>query len=131
MSENIFDIIKYGNLRPVYYRNLITEYFEQFDSYRYLSDWKSIDSVHYDHQVAETHYIQIEVYFDKELESTCVVLHIKDDDIKNVIKQKSFDVQIRTAIMTDYDFIEIFTDYYKDMNQACIGIWHHIEENDY
>lgn len=128
--ENVFDILRYGELRPVYYRNLIDQHFEQFGNYKYISDWSDVDSIHYDHKLATTHNIEIQVYYDKELETTCVLLHIIDNDIKNVIEQKSFDVKIQTTIMTDENFLEVFTDYYNDMNQACIGIWHHMEEND-
>jgi hypothetical protein len=138
MNENIFDILKYGEYRPIYYRKLIEQYFEQ-ESYSSLSDWSIHNfghelfiehSKHYDHQYATTHHVRIDVYYDHSIESTVVTLSIIDRDIQQRIVDKNYDVHIQTKIVTDDKFLQYFDEFYKEMNEACQGIWYQMENSD-
>lgn len=128
--ETVFDILKYGNYRPVRYRKILDVYFADTNSY--VSDWKEVpDSKFYDHMYLHTHFVRVDVYFDMKEETTIVSLRIRDNEISQIIVDNNYDVSIHTQIQPDRDydtrFLEIFDEFYKEMFEACLGIEYKLE----
>ena len=133
-KETLFDIIKYGEHRPVTYRKMIDGYLDtKFHGY-YSSDWEDVENDrNYDHMYKVTHFIRIDVYFDKRMETTMVILSILDHDISQCIVDNDFDVSIQVQIETDNysdKFVELFDEFYSDMRMACLSIEDRLENSD-
>jgi hypothetical protein len=140
-TETLFDIIKYGEYRPVKYRKILDVYFEE-NVMGHVGDWKDANeninglfdlvSPHYDHMYITTHFIRVDVYYDTSVEATMVTLSILDNEISQIIVDNDYDVTIQAKIQTDNDdvenrFLEVFDEFYKEMSQACLGIEYRLE----
>lgn len=142
-DENIFDILRIGEYRPSYYRQVIDEYLES--KYIGRNDWQHVtkhdmfnnklfetELKHYDHQYTHTHHLRIDVYYDYNKESTIVSLHIREKDIMDEIVSNNYSVMLQTIIMPNDNvlansFISVFDEVFTDLHNSCSAIEYRLE----